>query len=219
MEVRFRAADGGYRWHLSRAVPLRDAQGRVVKYYGTFTDIEDYRRVELNLARMTEQSDQRRRVYEAALSSTMDLIYVFDLEGRFTYANEALLAPWRRTWDDAIGKTCLELGYPADHAAMHDRELRQVIETRQPLRGEVPFEGAHGLRIYEYIFVPVIGADGEVVAVAGSTRDTTERRRLEDSLRNRRRSFRRPIAARTNSWRRWLTSCAIRWRRSAMPWK
>ena len=183
MEVRFRSADGGYRWHLSRAVPLRDAQGRVVKYYGTCTDIEDYRRVEANLVRMTEQSDQRRRVYEAALSSTMDLIYVFDLEGRFTYANEALLALWRRTWDDAIGKTCLELGYPADHAAMHDRELRQVIETRQPLRGEVPFEGAHGLRIYEYIFVPVIGADGRVVAVAGSTRDTTERRRLEDSLR------------------------------------
>ena len=183
MEVRFRSADGDYRWYLSRAVPLRDAQGRVLKYYGTCTDIEDYRRVEASLARMTEQSDQRRRVYEAALSSTMDLIYVFDLEGRFTYANEALLALWRRTWDDAIGKTCLELGYPADHAAMHDRELRQVIETRQPLRGEVPFEGAHGLRIYEYIFVPVIGADGQVVAVAGSTRDTTERRRLEDNLR------------------------------------
>ena len=91
----------------------------------------------------------------------MDLIYVFDLEGRFTYANEALLSLWRRTWDDAIGKTCLELGYPPEHAAMHDREIRQVIETRQPVRGEVPFEGAHGLRIYEYIFVPVIGADGQ----------------------------------------------------------
>jgi PAS domain S-box-containing protein len=184
MEIRFRrASDGSHRWYLSRAVPMRNVYGAVAKYFGTCADIEDYRRVEARLAHVTEQSEQRRRVYETALSSTMDLIYVFDLEGRFTYANQALLSLWRRTWDDAIGKTCLELGYLPDHAAMHDREIQQVIQTRQPIRGEVPFEGAHGLRTYEYIFVPVIGSSGQVVAVAGSTRDMTERRQLEDNLR------------------------------------
>src|SRR5262249_11244805 len=40
-EVRFRRADGQYRWHLCRGVPLRDEGGNIVKWYGVLTDIED----------------------------------------------------------------------------------------------------------------------------------------------------------------------------------
>ena len=65
---------------------------------------------------------------------------------------------------------------------MHDREIDQVRSTRQPIRGEVPFTGTNGRRQYEYIFVPVIGADGEVEAVAGTTRDVTERKEVERRL-------------------------------------
>jgi PAS domain S-box-containing protein len=46
-EVRFRrATDGGYRWFLVRGVPLRDQHGKIVKWYGTLTDIEDRKRAE-----------------------------------------------------------------------------------------------------------------------------------------------------------------------------
>jgi len=45
-EVRFRRADGEYRWFLVRAVPMRDARSRIVKWYGTTTDIEDRKRAE-----------------------------------------------------------------------------------------------------------------------------------------------------------------------------
>jgi PAS domain S-box-containing protein len=46
-EVRFRrAADAEYRWFLTRAVPLRDENGRIVKWYGISTDIEDRKRAE-----------------------------------------------------------------------------------------------------------------------------------------------------------------------------
>jgi PAS domain S-box-containing protein len=46
-EVRYRrAADGQYRWFLIRAVPLRDARGKIVKWYGVSTDIEDRKRAE-----------------------------------------------------------------------------------------------------------------------------------------------------------------------------
>jgi signal transduction histidine kinase/CheY-like chemotaxis protein len=65
---------------------------------------------------------------------------------------------------------------------MHDREIEQVISTKLPVRGEVPFNGTFGRRIYDYLLVPVIGASGEVEAVAGTTRDVTERKQLEGSL-------------------------------------
>ena len=45
-EVRFRRADGKYRWFLVRAVPLRDGRGRILKWYGTSTDIEDRKHAE-----------------------------------------------------------------------------------------------------------------------------------------------------------------------------
>lgn len=46
-EMRFRrAADGQYRWFLARAVPLRDARGKILKWYGISTDIEDRKRAE-----------------------------------------------------------------------------------------------------------------------------------------------------------------------------
>ena len=46
-EVRFRrAVDGQYRWFVNRAVPLRDGRGKIIKWYGNSTDIEDRKRAE-----------------------------------------------------------------------------------------------------------------------------------------------------------------------------
>jgi PAS domain S-box-containing protein len=47
-ELRLRAADGTYRWFLSRSAPVRDGAGKIVKWFGTSTDIEDAKRVEAN---------------------------------------------------------------------------------------------------------------------------------------------------------------------------
>ena len=141
-----------------------------------FLDITERKRIQVEAARVE-------RAYKAALSNTPDLVYVFDLNHRFTYANKALLTMWGRSWEDSIGKNCLELGYPDWHAAMHDREIEQVIATRAPIRGVVPFTGTHGRRFYDYIFVPVLGENGEVEAVAGTTRDVTERYQAEQVLR------------------------------------
>jgi PAS domain S-box-containing protein len=48
-EVRMRTAENDYRWMLVRNVPLRDASGKIVKWYGTGIDIEDRKRAELQL--------------------------------------------------------------------------------------------------------------------------------------------------------------------------
>jgi PAS domain S-box-containing protein len=147
-------------------------------------------RAEFDRETQAREADRKRRLYEAALSTTPDLVYVFDLDYRFAYANEGLLRMWGKTWDEAIGKNCLELGYEPWHAAMHHREIDQVVSTRQPVKGEVPFTGTFGRRIYEYIFVPVLGESGEVESVAGTTRDVTDRRQSEEQMRHSEERFR-----------------------------
>ena len=142
------------------------------------------------LAALAAASERERRLYETVLSNTPDLVYVFDLDHRFTYANAVLLQTWGKTREEALGKNCLELGYPAWHAAMHDREIEQVKVTKTPVRGEVPFHGTFGPRIYDYILVPILNPAGEVEAVAGTTHDVTERKRFEEELRDSEQRFR-----------------------------
>ncbi len=178
-------------WFTFSWTPLPDETGMVAGFYCTAIETTGQVRAEQALRKRNAEAlrhsqaetERQRRLYEAILANTPDLAYVFDLDHRFIYANEGLLRMWGRSWDDAIGKTCLELGYEPWHAAMHDREIEQVVATRQPVRGEVPFTGTLGRRIYDYIFVPVIGADGRVEAVAGTTRDVTESRQVEEALR------------------------------------
>src|SRR5262249_50136020 len=51
IEARIRRHDGGYRWFLIRAEPLRDERGTIVRWYGTSTDIDDHKRAEQHLQR------------------------------------------------------------------------------------------------------------------------------------------------------------------------
>ena len=146
-----------------------------------FRDVTEAKNMQAERERLVAESEQQRRIYETALDSTPDFVYVFDLEHRAMYANEAL----RRTWgvDDVRGRKWMDLGYEQWHADLHDREIDQVISTRAPIRGEIPFTGTNGRRVYDYIFAPVLGPQGEVVAIAGTTRDITDRQAAEQAVR------------------------------------
>jgi len=54
LELRLRRADGEYRWFLARHVPLRDEHGRILKWFGTATDIEDQKQAEQERERLRQ---------------------------------------------------------------------------------------------------------------------------------------------------------------------
>lgn len=153
------------------------AQNGITIYFRNATDRI---KTDENLKAIQSETERQRRLYEAILSNTPDLAYVWGLDHRFIYVNEGLLKMWGKTWDEAIGKDCLELGYEPWHAAMHNREIDEIAATKKPLRGEVPFTGTFGRRMYDYILVPVFNADGEVEAVAGTTRDVTDLKKVQE---------------------------------------
>ena len=188
----------------THAAPLRMPDGKVV-HLAITRDVTERRDTERALGELSLRIEKERRLYHTILSNTPDLAYVFDLQHRFIYANDALLAMLGRTWEEVEGKTCYELGYDSAQAATHEREIDQVVATRQPVRGEVPFVGINGRRICDYILVPVIGADDDVEAVAGTTRDVTEMAEAREIIAQRHQELERLVAERTAKLREAVT--------------
>ena len=84
MEVRLRGKDGQYRWFLIRGNPLRDEQGRIIRWYGTRTDIEDRKRAE---EKLRQDERELRRITDAIPQA----ISVLAPDGKILYANEVVL--------------------------------------------------------------------------------------------------------------------------------
>lgn len=183
LEHRVNRADGKTGWTYSRAIPILNDEGEILEWLGAASDISARKEAEIALAESRALALEQQRKYETITSGTPDLMYVFDLDYRFTYANEALLAMWGKSAEEAIGKRLLDNGYEPWHAQMHEREIDYVVSTGLPIRGEVSFPHAElGNRVYDYIFTPVIGADGKIEAVAGTTRDVTDIRNTMKAL-------------------------------------
>lgn len=183
LEHRVRRVDGSAGWTLSRAVPLLDENDEIVEWFGAASDVTGRREAQDALARVTIELERQKRSYEALISATPDLVYAFDKDYRFTFANRALLTMWGRSLEDSIGKRLIEVGYEPWHAEMHEREIDRVIATKEGIRGEVGFPHATlGWRTYDYIFMPMFNEAGEVETIAGTTRDITDIKRAEEHL-------------------------------------
>jgi len=95
-----RSKTGEYRWFLSRALPIFDANGKVARWFGTNTDITEQRELEQALrknreelegkiARRTAQLSHSNKIQESILSSIGDGVVVADKEGNFLVFNPA----------------------------------------------------------------------------------------------------------------------------------
>lgn len=131
----------------------------------------------------TKELELRARVLQTTLSSIADFAYIFDTGGRFIFSNQALLDLLGITVEQIVGKNFFDLGYPDDLAGRLQRQIQEVVDTKAVVVDETPFTSPTGVTgYYEYIFTPVLDANGSVEVVAGSTRNITERKRIENAL-------------------------------------
>jgi PAS domain S-box-containing protein len=81
-EFRLRKADGSYRWHLSMVEPVRDGEGKIWKWVGSFTDVDAQKRNEAEIRKS-------RTKMEIILEGIGDAIFVLDPKGEVEYLNPA----------------------------------------------------------------------------------------------------------------------------------
>jgi len=120
-EMRLRAHDGSYRWHLCRAVSLRGDDGEVSAWVGTNTDIEDRKQDEQRLALLNasleQQVAQRTAERDRMWRLSKDIMLVAGFDGRVEAVSPAFgsLLGWSEA--DAVGRSIFDLVHPDDHAA------------------------------------------------------------------------------------------------------
>jgi PAS domain S-box-containing protein len=164
-----RSKAGEYRWFLSRAIPIRDEAGNVLRWFGTNTDITDLRRVEAELR-------QKNAILDVINESAPTPIFVKDRQGRIIYANPATLEVLGKTADEVIGARDCDLSPNSEDAAKVMDNDQRIMATGKT---EVVEESPDGFRTFLGMKAPYRNEAGEVIGLIGISNDITDRVQLE----------------------------------------
>ena len=158
-------------------VPLRDAAGQVIGLVRVSRDITERKRLERALA-------DERNLLRTLIDAVPDHIYVKDRQGQVLLANLAqardlgFADPF-----ELVGKTNFDV-LPASQAELTSANDRLALESNAPLSAEEEFTDADGKSRWAWsIKVPLRDAAGQVIGLVGVSRDITERKQLEEQLR------------------------------------
>jgi formate hydrogenlyase transcriptional activator len=184
-EARLRRFDGQHRWFLFRAVPVQDAHGRVIRWYGTNTDIEDLKRAE---DRMRRDERELRQIVEAVPGA----IVVLTPDGDVLYANEAALEYTGLTLAEAVAGGLPAL-HPDDEATSREKRPKGLA-SGLPFELELRIRGKNGT--YRWFLVhyrPLRDEQGRIVRWYATGTDIENRRKAEERVRNENRALREDI--------------------------
>jgi PAS domain S-box-containing protein len=184
VEYRFRGADGRYRWHLGRAVPVRGAGSKIEFWIGTATDIHDRKRIEEQrsfivsagdtLSRSLDYRETLRQVAELAAGDIADWcsVHVVEPDGTIVELAVAHNDPAQVTFVRELQER-----YPPDAdaptgapAVIRTGEPELVPEITEDMlaiaaRDDLHLELLQQLALSSYMCVPVKGRDAVLGAI------------------------------------------------------
>ncbi len=212
IEYRFkRASDGSYRWHLGRALPLRDETGNIVKWFGTGTDIDDQKKAQQalqssheELQRLVEERTaalthtntalekanatlQEAIVHRQRLESEAEHVFDLSLDKLCVAGFDGYFKRLNPAWEKALGYSREELmSRPYLDFVHPDDRGETVSETQQQAAGQNTelFENRFRCKNGSYRWLAWRArVVPEEQLVYASARDITENKRAQQNLR------------------------------------
>jgi PAS domain S-box-containing protein len=168
MEARFRRAqDGTYRWHLNRAVALRDAAGKITRFVATSTDIEDQK--------------QSQRSLTSIINAMPTLLASARPDGWGDFFNQR--------WLDYTGLNAEQLQGWGWATPLHPDDVELLKTWRSSLVSGAPLEAEARMRRFDGVYRwfvfrgnPLRDESGRIVKWYGTSIDIDDRKRAESEL-------------------------------------
>ena len=197
IEYRLRRHDGVYHWFKTRGTPIRDADGAVVQWFGTCTDIQEIVEAREVLARSREELERQVAERTRALRSvdarkramfdtTRQLLGLLNLDGTLSEANRAALDAIDATAADIIGMPFWDTPWFSGTPGMPEvvKEAWKTARSGRTVRTEMALTLPDGsTRSFDFAMTPVFDDGGRVVEVVPEATDITDKRRIEEQLR------------------------------------
>src|SRR5438445_1207729 len=177
VEGRFRRFDGEFRWFLFRASPLRDQSGKVAKWYGTNTDLEERKRAEDALRKSEERW---RSVFENSAIG----VALTDLNGRFLATNHVYQTMVGYTAEELRALCFLDVTHE-DYREANWALISELLEgKRRQFQIEKKYRRKDGSLIWVSNYVSLVpGTERVPRFIMALSEDITERKRAEQALR------------------------------------
>jgi PAS domain S-box-containing protein len=181
-EQRLRRADGEYRRHVIRRVPLRNASGDVIAWYGAGYDIEDRKRAEDALRRSEADLANARHELQLIIDTVPVLVLRHRADGIIDYVNQV-----GRSYSGIVttnwARRTSVITHPEDVQKIEEA-WDVALATSEPFETEARLRRADGeYRWFATRRVPLRNDDGNVIAWYAATYDIEDRKRAEDALR------------------------------------
>ena len=195
-----RASDGAYRWHLGRGIPMRDGMGRIIKWFGTSTDIDDHKRaqhaledsrqlLEARVRRRTLELEQSNNLLNAILDSMGDGVICVNDKYEHILFNQSAHKLLGENPEQPIPGQRAEI-FGVYHTNRKTLFRTDELPLGRALRGEscdeVEIFGRHGQRDEERWLScnsrPVKDKDGRLHGAVLVLHDITVRKRAEEAL-------------------------------------
>lgn len=169
---------GETRWYQTIKVPLISADGESVQLLGIATDITERKRAE-------EELRAQHRFLRQVIDLNTSFIFTKDRSGKFTLINKALADAYGTTPEAAIGKYDEDFNPNLSETQRFRSDDLEVLRTRRAkfIAEEPNSHISAEPRWYQTTKVPIFSADGKDVQLLGVATDITERRLIEDRLR------------------------------------
>ena len=168
--------DGSVIWISENCRVVRGARGKLLYYEGTVEDMTQRRRTEKEL-RNSES------LYHSLVETMPQNVFRKDLQGRFTFANQQYLKPYKCKLEDILGKTDFDF-FPRelaekyqkdDQRVMKTGQTYEIIEEHQPVGQEKT--------IVQVVKTPLYSADGKIIGLQGIFWDITAQKLAEERIR------------------------------------
>ncbi len=173
-EHRIQMIDGAYRWHLSRGIAQKDADGNILKWYGTATDIHEQK-----------EAEEKLQYFATLTQNIADAVIGTDKDFRITSWNSGaeIMYGWKA--GEVVGKLSREITATKFIDDVEGTNWEKDFYTKGVWQGEVIQKKKDGTLISVLSSVAQIKDDsGNFTGAVGVNRDISEQKKTEGVLRH-----------------------------------